>query len=119
MKVERLAFVFVDKDDISVTIDKTKSVSLNGGTLVISGKKEKVIEDKENNSYSERIYGSFHREMRLPDSVDSNSASVNLRNGILDVSFGTIDNKEIEKQNILKLEVKSDGDKEKIEIDDK
>ena len=58
----------VNKEDISVTIDKN--------VLTVSGKKESKVEEKKANYYlKESSYGSFSRSLRLPGEVDEGKSA--------------------------------------------
>ena len=70
----------VAPEDIKVTIED--------GVLAVEGKTE--VEDETNgNSYlvRERRTGSFHRSLRLPDTVDTEKAESRYENGVLSISF--------------------------------
>ncbi|MFP4417475.1 MAG: Hsp20/alpha crystallin family protein [Chitinispirillaceae bacterium] len=71
----------MDKDDISVTVEK--------GRLTISGeKKEEKKEKKKGQFYHyERRYGSFSRSFNLPDHVDAAHIDAAYRNGVLDLTL--------------------------------
>jgi HSP20 family protein len=70
----------VNKEDISVTIDKN--------ILTVSGKKESEVEEKEANYYlKESSYGSFSRSLRLPSEVDEGKVQASFKNGVLKLTL--------------------------------
>jgi HSP20 family protein len=78
--------------EIKVTADlpgmdeKDVIVSVNGGTLTISGEKKSEREEKEKNHYRlERSYGSFYRSIPLPSEVDAAKAEAAFKKGVLTV----------------------------------
>lgn len=62
--------------DVSVTSD---------GNLVIKGNKE--VNRDADMYIQERLYGSFHRELKLPESADKDSITVTCRDGVLTVTI--------------------------------
>ena len=68
--------------------EKDVSLSLQDGVLTIRGeKKHERDEQKENYRMMERRYGSFHRSVRLPDTVDEDKVEATFNNGVLKVSL--------------------------------
>lgn len=66
----------MDKDDISVTVDK--------GVVTLTGKKESSREDKGTNYYlRESSYGSFSRSFRLPSEVEEDRVEASFKDGVL------------------------------------
>jgi HSP20 family protein len=66
----------VNKEDISVTIDKN--------VVTVSGKKESKVEEKKANYFLlESSYGSFSRSLRLPGEIDEGKVQANFQNGVL------------------------------------
>ena len=60
------------------------SIDVNDDILTIYGKKEEKSENKEKHFYRvERSYGSFQRTLSLPDDVNADDISANLKNGVL------------------------------------
>lgn len=80
------------------------SINIGEDTLIISGEKklQKQIE-KENWSVSELSYGSFRREIRIPDCVQKENIVASLKNGVLYVCIPKIENK---KPSTRKIEIK-------------
>ena len=67
------------KEDIDITFV--------GETLVIRGERRMESETREENYYlAERSYGTFHRTVSMPSSVDVNSVQARYENGILEVT---------------------------------
>ncbi len=70
----------VDEKDIKVTIED--------GTLMISGERKFEKEtEKENFHRVERRYGSFQRSFKLPETVDEDKISARYRNGVLELTL--------------------------------
>ena len=70
--------------------EKDINVTIENGILSISGEKkeEKKEEDKERNYIlSERSFGSFKRQIRLPDDVKSGDVKAKFRNGVLEITL--------------------------------
>ena len=63
-------------------------ISITDGVLTISGQRsEESKREDENWVVRERSYGSFQRQMVLPEGVDPNSIHANFNNGVLDVEI--------------------------------
>lgn len=86
---------FVDRKDhyeLSVEVpgmeDKDINVETADGMLVISGEKSENREE-ESGGYllSERIYGSFRRELSLPSDVDADAIEAQYRRGVLKLTL--------------------------------
>ena len=68
----------IDKDGISITIDKD--------VVTISGKKESEHEEKETNYYlKESSHGFFSRSFQLPTEVQEEKTEAKLKDGVLTV----------------------------------
>jgi HSP20 family protein len=79
---------YVLKADLPGLKDEDVEVSLNGKMLTISGKREEEHKEEGEQYYSmERSYGSFARSFSLPDSVDGEHVSAELKNGVLTVNI--------------------------------
>jgi len=77
----------VDEKDIEITV--------NQGTLILSGKREDKVDEKTDHGvYQERRYGSFFRRFRLGSKVDPDAIVAAYKNGVLTV---TLPKKEEEK----------------------
>ena len=61
-------------------------VNVSRGTLTIKGEKKEEKEEKKKNYYlSERHYGSFQRQFRIPDVVDADKIEARFNKGVLTV----------------------------------
>jgi HSP20 family protein len=59
-------------------------LSLNGNLLTVSGKREVEKREEGDQYFSvERSFGTFSRSFSLPDNVDVDHISADLRNGVL------------------------------------
>ena len=68
----------LNRDDIEVTVENS--------TLVLKGTKKFESEVKEENYRRvERSYGTFHRSLTLPNTVDASRVSAEFKNGVLTV----------------------------------
>lgn len=68
----------VDPKDLELTV--------SGDLLTLTGKKEEKFEKKEQDCYhSECRYGSFHRSVKLPASIDSDKVSAEHKDGVLTI----------------------------------
>jgi len=62
-------------------------ISLEGNILNIRGeKKEEKEEKKRDYYYTERQFGSFHRSIQLPSSVDPDKVEAKFKDGVLTVT---------------------------------
>jgi HSP20 family protein len=70
----------VDAKDVDVSVEE--------GTLTISGEKKYEREENEKGQYRmERSYGSFERMIPLPAEVDESKAKAEFKNGVLRLSL--------------------------------
>jgi HSP20 family protein len=70
----------LDEKDVTVEIDES--------ALTIRGEKKEEKEEKGRNWYRrEQSYGSFHRVVPLPASVESEKAKANFKKGVLTVTI--------------------------------
>lgn len=79
-------------DDVTVRteipgIDPNElNISLTGRQLVLSGEKKEKAEKKDGGFYqTETRYGSFHRSITLPDTIDPNAIEADYANGVLTI----------------------------------
>lgn len=86
--------VYEDKDNVIAEtpitgIDPDKvDISVENDVLTITGKSEHKSEVDEKNYYRKEIrYGSFHRSVALPVSVDGSKAKAEYEDGILKVTI--------------------------------
>ena len=82
-------------------------ISINNDTLIIKGEKRQEQERKEQNYHmTERSYGSFQRAFTLPDGVDRDKITADLKQGVLTLTLP----KSAEAQKpVKKIEVKAAG----------
>lgn len=77
-------------------------ISVYGNTLTLSGEKKAEEEKKEKGYYHlERSYGSFRRDIALPDEVDPNKVEASCKDGVLTVTLP-----KSEKTKAVKVKVK-------------
>ena len=89
----------VKPEDISVTIED--------GVLTVRGSTESGNERKDGQYLvRERRAGSFHRSVRLPDTVDPDNATSAYENGVVTISIPRAESKKARK---LTVEVKDGG----------
>jgi HSP20 family protein len=70
----------VDMKDIDITV--------NNNMLTISGEKRESKDKKDDKySYTERYYGSFRRDLTLPDHIDVDKIDAQVSGGILKISL--------------------------------
>ena len=68
--------------------EKDIDVSVSEDTLTIRGEKKSETEKNEKGYYlSERSFGSFHRSIALPASVDTNKVDAKFKKGVLTVTL--------------------------------
>ena len=85
----------IKPDDINVTVEND--------VLTIKGESKSETEQRNGNYLMrERRVGSFHRSLRLPDTVDSEHAETKYEHGVLTVTFPKLEAKKAKK-----LEIKS------------
>lgn len=86
----------MEKEDIDVSVKNDK--------LVIKGEKKIDKEDKESDYVrSERVYGSFYREVNLPSGTDPQDIDAEYQKGVLKL---TIPKKESEKPRQIDVNIK-------------
>jgi HSP20 family protein len=86
------------KDDISV--------ELTEGAVIIQGERKYEHEENQEGIYrSERSYGRFYREIPLPEGVNSENATANFNNGVLEV---TLDASQMAR-NRRRIEIRTEG----------
>lgn len=77
---------FLFKADVPGVKEADLDVQLHGDRLIISGKRESEVTDKNDTYYAyERNYGSFQRVFTLPAGVDVEHARAELKEGVLTV----------------------------------
>ncbi len=78
------------KAEVPGVDQKELSVTFENGLLTISGEKkdEKKTESKDKKSHiTERFYGSFRRQIRLPDGLLADKAKADFNNGVLTIEI--------------------------------
>jgi len=80
-------------DDVTVKVElpgvdaKDVDLRLEGNVLMIRGeKKEEKEEKKRSYHYVERQFGSFHRTVQLPGSIDPEKVDATFKDGVLTVT---------------------------------
>ncbi|WP_246611057.1 Hsp20/alpha crystallin family protein [Aquisediminimonas profunda] len=69
--------------------EKDVEISIADGVLSITGEKKEETERKEEGYLlSERRYGSFSRQVALPQDADEGAISAKFKNGILSIAIG-------------------------------
>ncbi|HEX5884133.1 MAG TPA: Hsp20/alpha crystallin family protein [Pyrinomonadaceae bacterium] len=86
--------VFQNKDQFTVRADLpglTKDdvkIEVTDDFLTISGERKEEKEEKHEGFYrSERNYGSFYRQIPLPESAKTENAEATFRNGVLEITI--------------------------------
>lgn len=75
---------YVLKADMPGVKEEDLDISLNGNLLSVHGNREAETKEEGEQYYAlERSYGSFSRSFSLPDSVDGEHVTADLRNGVL------------------------------------
>jgi HSP20 family protein len=70
----------VAKDDVKI--------ELENGVLTVSGEKHAEQSENENGIYrSERVYGSFKRSFRVPETVDADKIAADYSDGVLKLTL--------------------------------
>jgi HSP20 family protein len=70
----------VKKDDVQVEIRDDR--------VILQGERKQEREERREGYYrSERAYGSFYREIPLPEGVNTENASANFRDGVLEITM--------------------------------
>lgn len=68
--------------------EKNINVTMSGNTLIIEAEKNEEKEDRERNYHRyERVFGRFHRQIMLPDDVDTEHADARFKNGVLRITL--------------------------------
>lgn len=86
--------------------DKDLDVSITDDALTISGEKREAKEENTRGYYRmERSYGSFHRRIPFPCSIDKDKAEATFKKGVLNV---VLPKTAEAKQNVKKISIKKD-----------
>lgn len=66
---------------------KDVNIQVSGNMLTISGERSTTRETKEANYlHREVTYGSFHRQVEVPEGVDNDKLTAEYRNGVLEIT---------------------------------
>ncbi|HVV17498.1 MAG TPA: HSP20 family small heat-shock protein [Polyangia bacterium] len=85
VKETKDAYVF--RADLPGVKDADLEISLTGNRLSISGRREQERHEQGDTFYaSERSYGSFTRSFTLPEGIDGDNVTADLKNGVLTLS---------------------------------
>jgi HSP20 family protein len=70
----------LNKDDVQV--------ELTDAAIIIRGQRKQEREEKREGYYrSERSYGTFYRQIPLPKGIDTEKATANFHNGVLEITM--------------------------------
>lgn len=90
--IEETDEAYVIRSELPGVDVKDVEVTLRNDMLVIRGEKREEQERKEGGfRRSERRYGAFHRELRLPGSVDASKIEAKCHSGILTVTVPKVE----------------------------
>jgi HSP20 family protein len=77
----------VVRADLPGMSEKDVNVEIRGRSLIISGERRQEREEERGGVYrTERSYGSFQREIELPEEVDPERVEAKLQNGVLELT---------------------------------
>ncbi len=86
--------------------EKDIAVEMDDSSITIRGEKKEESEDKGKNWYSrEQSYGSFHRVIPLPASVEGDKANAKFKKGVLTI---TVPKRQEEQSNRKSITIESD-----------
>jgi HSP20 family protein len=86
VKETKDAFIF--KADLPGVEEKNIDVSLTGNRLTVSGLREEEDRSEAENFFAdERVFGSFTRAFTLPDGVEGDQVSAELKGGVLTLNI--------------------------------
>jgi len=88
------ADIFASGDDLVIRCElagvreEDIEITLSGGVLTISGERKSELNEEEVHFYTrERSYGSFRRNMNLPEGVDGSKINAAFEDGMLEVTI--------------------------------
>ncbi len=86
------------------------NVSIENNVLTIRGESAGEVQEHKEGNYlmRERRTGSFHRSLRLPDTLDTDKAQPRYENGVLTIAFPKLEAKQAKQ---LKVSVPQDSGK--------
>ncbi|MFP2934376.1 Hsp20/alpha crystallin family protein [Pyxidicoccus sp. 3LG] len=83
-EVKESSDAFIFKADLPGVQEKDLDISLTGDRLVVSGKRESEKREENERYFAyERSFGSFSRAFTLPEGVDAEHVSAELKDGVL------------------------------------
>jgi HSP20 family protein len=83
-EVKEVKDAYIFKADLPGVKESDLDITLTGDRLTISGKRETEKEEDSDRFYAyERSYGSFTRSFTLPEGVDAEHCSADLKEGVL------------------------------------
>ena len=86
--VKEIKDAYVIKADLPGVKEEALDVSLNGNLLTISGKRDADHHEEGDVYYAmERSHGGFARSFTMPESVDGDGVTADLKNGVLTVQI--------------------------------
>ena len=81
-------------DDVAVKVElpgvdpKEVNIEVTGNVLTVSGERKQEKEEKKRDyHYMEHSFGSFHRSVQLPSTVDAEKVDATFKNGVLTVKL--------------------------------
>jgi HSP20 family protein len=78
---------YLFKADVPGIKDSDITINLTGNRLTVSGKRDEEKRQENETFFSyERSYGSFTRAFTLPEGVDAEKVSANLKEGVLSIA---------------------------------
>jgi len=78
---------YVFKADVPGIKENDMSINLTDSRLTVSGKREEEKKQESDTYFSmERSYGTFVRSFTLPEGIDADKVSANLKDGVLTIS---------------------------------
>jgi HSP20 family protein len=106
--IERAGKLVVRADLPGMTKDNVR-VEVTENAIVIEGERKHDYETNEGGVYRvERSYGSFRREIPIPEGVNPDTANAKFKDGVLEV---TMDAPQLSKKNRRSIEIQSDDTK--------
>jgi HSP20 family protein len=102
----RLDVPGIDPEQIEVTVD--------GGILTISGKREDERTENDKFFVRERTMGTFTRRMRLPESLNAEAVEASYANGVLEVRIPVLEQAKPRKVEVRKVEIRQADDQPEL-----
>ena len=87
--------IFSDKDNYTINVEipgvncDDVKLEVKNGFLILSGEKknEKTEDDGKQQHIVERSWGSFYRELRLPEDADNDNIQASHKDGVLNITI--------------------------------